>query len=247
MDNSTRITELTSHFAECRLPVRFVDERPGLRFSQPPTALSIADFFFIDVLHNATPDQTFRLWTHSDAEAQVTAKRANTRHLLLQVRAAPRDPKRIEKTTLLLGHDERQLFVVPTPRVTTVQAAVDSLKPREVVAAERRGLKVVRQGDWFFVPMRANFAPTANMVTYQKTSIGAQTPQRSGNQHIAELQAVNPGQWVEWRGVKRLVGRAVYVMGKIRHNEHATVELAHWHLAVPNQVGDAPRAIGYFD
>ena len=248
MDITPSVTEIYPHFAECGLPIQIVDKNPRRipRWAQPATP-SIADFFTLDVLHNATPDQTFRLWASPDAEVQVTAKRAQTHHLLLQVRATPAD--QLERATLLLGHDERQLFVVNTRRVADVDSAIKLLKPPQVVWAERHGLKVIRQGDWFFVPVRANFQLPKRALTYRQAPIGRPSGAVSGHAHIAELQAIDPGEVVERWGRKERVGRAIYVQGKIRHSEHATVELTQWHQAVPNQPEPqlSPLRLGYAD
>ena len=40
---------------------------------------------------------------------------------------------------------------------TTIKQAYELLKPAEVVAAEKKGLSVRRQGEWFFIPQPATF------------------------------------------------------------------------------------------
>jgi len=80
------------------------------------------------------------------------------KHLLLMVRNGQ------EKTKILCGHDERELF---TSQVnvssTTVKTAMDALKPSAVILAQKKaGVKTknlncrhnegfIRQGEWFFV------------------------------------------------------------------------------------------------
>ncbi len=84
------------------------------------------------------------------------------RHLLLLVREGK------DKSKFLCGHDERHWFVAAVPErvglVTNVFAAMEALKPPEVLEAQRRqGIKsrdrqrrknaaYVRQGEWFFLP-----------------------------------------------------------------------------------------------
>src|SRR5262249_24665590 len=71
------------------------------------------------------------------------------------------------KSRFLLGHDERHWFVAAIPEespVSTVHAAMQALKPFEVQrrenfirskARQERSNEVrVRQGEWFFVPVR---------------------------------------------------------------------------------------------
>lgn len=49
-------------------------------------------------------------------------------------------------------------FLVELPKkVTNIKDAYISLKPQEVVDAEKNKLKVLRQGEWFFIPTKFNF------------------------------------------------------------------------------------------
>ena len=93
-----------------------------------------------------------------DIELNVLNVDKAIKHLLLMVRNGQ------EKTKILCGHDEREWF---TSQVnvssTTVRTAMDALKPKEVVQAQKRaGVKsknwncrhnegFIRQGEWFFV------------------------------------------------------------------------------------------------
>jgi len=85
------------------------------------------------------------------------------RHVVLQLH----EKGARQKAKFLCGHDERHWFVAaipPRPGVTTVETAMDALKPPAVQAAEvkarlkrgdrlrRRNAAFVRQGEWFFVP-----------------------------------------------------------------------------------------------
>src|SRR6266850_1246446 len=94
-------------------------------------------------------------------ELDVVDLRRRDRHLLLRARE--------ERSTdfFLCGHDEQHWFVagVPGSNLTNVAAAMEALKPPEVVEAQRRqGVKgkdrqrrknaaYVRQGEWFFLPV----------------------------------------------------------------------------------------------
>lgn len=105
-----------------------------------------------------------RVPTHlrESLDISVMQVQPKQRHLLLLVRQAAEQP---ERNRFLCGQDERAWFVAAVPaRVSTVDAAKESLKPAEVVALqERLGLKAKqrhtrhnpafhRQGEWFFVP-----------------------------------------------------------------------------------------------
>jgi hypothetical protein len=95
-------------------------------------------------------------------ELDVVDLRRRERHLLLKA-SEPRG-----EHFYLCGHDELHWFVAGIPeqagRLNNVFAAVEALKPPEVLAAQRRqGVKgkdrqrrknaaYVRQGEWFFLP-----------------------------------------------------------------------------------------------
>ena len=105
-----------------------------------------------------------RVPTHLSESLDISVMQVQPkeRHLLLLVRQSAEKP---ERNRFLCGHDERAWFVAAVPgRVSTIDAAKESLKPAEVVALqERLGLDAKqrhtrhnpafhRQGEWFFVP-----------------------------------------------------------------------------------------------
>lgn len=89
---------------------------------------------------------------------------AKDRHLVLNVTTTPTRPGlKGETKHFLMGHDERHWFIAETSGGTVFEAKA-SLKPVEVVEAERKA-KVknknrnkrknrgsIRQGEWFFIP-----------------------------------------------------------------------------------------------
>jgi len=129
------------------------------------------------------------------------------RHLLLLVRTISRHPG---KSRYLCGHDERSWFAAAVPgRVSTIDAAKESLKPAEVIAAQdrlalnpkarhtRHNPAFTRQGEWFFLPV-PKLAVEGKMVLRNE-------PIRRGNgqAHMVE-QLYRDG------------GTAVYVCGRFR-------------------------------
>lgn len=98
----------------------------------------------------------------ADVELEVVDLRRRDRHLLLRAH------ERQGTHHYLCGHDEQHWFVAAVPEtaagLNTVFAAMEALKPREVLDAQRRqGIKgkdrqrrknaaYVRQGEWFFLP-----------------------------------------------------------------------------------------------
>ncbi len=58
----------------------------------------------------------------------------------------------------LVGRDESQGFITKLVRsATSIKDAQESLKPIEVIEAQKKKLKVIRQGDLFFVPTKERF------------------------------------------------------------------------------------------
>lgn len=114
------------------------------------------------------------------------------------------------------------LAEIPKP-VETIEAAYRALKPQEVIDAEARGLKVKRQGEWFFIPVNYDGEPD-------------RTPE-ADRQWLPEFRPMtlqagpnrpNHAQYgVQAQGLCK---------GKISHagREHADLILKDWYKAVPN-------------
>lgn len=122
-------------------------------------------------------------------------------------------------------------------RPSTVQEAIDALRPPEVVAAEARGLKVTRQGDLFAIPVRLNRRQIRRMLTRRPNPIGKPSPHFErgmrvlGTNHTVTEGAVCKGGAVLGRGVMR------HEPG--RRADHARKRMGDgrtWHLLVRNTV-----------
>lgn len=90
-----------------------------------------------------------------------------------------------------------------------VAEALEYLKPVEVKRAEEKGLKTVRQGDWYFVPVARHI--TGEVVTFLSLD----------DDHVAD-QAIH-------------LRTVIYVRGWIKHDEHKSVLLTAWHKAIRNK------------
>ncbi len=161
--------------------------------------------------------------------AQVLHTSVERRHLLLLVRDN-RGADAIHKHRYLCGHDERHWFVAAVPDsipgLTTVDKAMDALKPEAVrVAEQREGLKTkyrckrhnkafLRQGEWFFLPA-PSLTPEDNLVhRYERL-------RRGGNPHVAEELCRRFGETVYvCRRYPRGVNEASY-RGVLRRNPDA--------------------------
>ena len=219
--------------------------------------------FSVDVGHNEDGEEAFVIDTTPNIEilALDTKPKEEATLILIRDNDAPHGEKNIAK--MLLGHDERQLYVAAVPTTAkTVLDAKDKLKPGRVHAAEdKAGVKKkdrnkhrnkarIRQGDWFFVPV-------TDISRIDEKLIKKNQPLRrggGGNAHMLE-EVVEMGGRVGWerrghfitddqyaklesdeqRGYRRTrLNPTVYVRGKVRHPEHKTVKLNGWHVVVPN-------------
>lgn len=109
----------------------------------------------------------------------------------------------------IIGIDDTPFVAQVSKNITDLSKALDSLKPAEVRHAETAKLNVLRQGDWYFVPISSE--PRGKI---------ERNVALAGSNHTA-TEAV----------VKKSV---LYVRGDIRHPQHATVKLTCWHKAIRN-------------
>jgi len=144
---------------------------------------------------------TIGIRENSNLDINILDIQPELRHLLLLIR------DQSVKHKFLCGHDERDWFVAAIPEksgATNVHAAMEALKPEEVLAAQtqkhvktqfknrRRNDAFVRQGEWFFVP-----APEINPDDWYLIK-NEPLMRGRGKPHMAEY-------------VYRLGGRTVYV------------------------------------
>lgn len=178
--------------------------------------------------------------------------------VMIKDNEAPYGQQNIAK--MLLGHDERQLFVAAVPRDSKdVLDAKDKLKPGLVRAVETKaGVKKtklnkhknearVRQGDFFFVPTTdevneqvilrnepLNRGRGASHMVDEMVRIGGQAGyEKRGNFiTVGQFNRLQEKDKFGWRQARR--NPTVYVRGRVRHNEHKTVILKTWHRVFPN-------------
>jgi len=101
-------------------------------------------------------------------------------------------------------------FVAQVPNtIDSLAEALEYLKPVEVKRAEEAGLKVQRQGDWYFVPLA-------------RTPRGeVELNQALDDDHIAAIS-------IRTKTV-------TYVQGAVAHGQHPPVYLDTWHKAIRNK------------
>jgi hypothetical protein len=146
-----------------------------------------------------------------------------------------------------------------TGKYKTIKEAYQSLKPKLVVDAEKKGQKVLRQGEWFFVPTKKPKIPKLSAKEKMLLLVGidswrAKSPVVTANMSKAEITKLYkeaeilldrvPKQVSLQAGQNRpnnaqvglKVGRHFVVTGKVRHSgrEHADLVLKNWYIAIPN-------------
>lgn len=159
--------------------------------------------------------------------------------------------------SFLLGRDERgHPFVAQLNRsVSSVQQAHEALKPDELKGVQvkgkgknyRRGrsdTQTYRQGEWMFVETSQEERDGLNEALIERkvpigpfwsgeTFRGRKVRQGRGNPHTAdELLVVFASDRK----------RTLYVRGKVKHAEHATLEFNHWMRVLRNQEASARTA-----
>jgi len=150
-----------------------------------------------------------------------------------------------ETRHFLCGVDERNhpFITQLNGPATSIRAAHELLKPPEL-----RGLKIkgfgknskvktkqsaYRQGEWFFVKASPEEvakveALVAGTSSQKKVPIQA----TRGNPHTVDERVVVP----DWTGTKgRAWAGATYIRGKVRHDEHETLEFRDWMRVYRNQ------------
>ena len=141
---------------------------------------------------------------------------------------------------VIASMDEMQYFVSILPRpVNFVGKAFASLKPEEVLDAEKKGLEIFRQGEWFFIPhlIGKEAREQYNQMETDFKLVG----RNGGNPHKATR-----GVWLdEQRGIAE-------VSGRIRHDEHRMLQLSTYndpviYVAVENTAVRSFSAMGRVD
>jgi len=118
--------------------------------------------------------------------------------------------------------------------VTSIQDAYASLKPQEVIDAERfLDDPCPRQGEWFFIPVTGEFKKDPIRSRFGSQNDMEARLQSQGNRphYVAELSEEN------------------YVRGKVTHggHEHRPIRLKGWHKPVPNTAVESFTVSGDID
>jgi hypothetical protein len=136
----------------------------------------------------------------------------------------------IQDRYFLFDVDRRELrnkifnaFLVELPcQASSIAQAYELLKPKEVKDAEKKGLKILRQGEWFFIPVKGEFDADKE----------DSDNRRAGQYKRIELRAGESRPNYASKGNEKLG----LVTGKVEHSgrEHAELKLDGWFKPVPN-------------
>ncbi len=167
-----------------------------------------ASRFTIDVRQEGRKE-TFRFVVRQEAQQDLDLYAVDIqprrRHLLL-LAYDPWESAKDHKQKYLCGHDERHWFVAMVPGargVTTVQAAMEALKPQPALISQRaHGVRhknwhdrhnegYIRQGEWFFVPC-PDFQPEHSWLVLHNEPIS----RGGGTAHIVEVLCRSGGTTV---------------------------------------------------
>src|SRR5262245_18785911 len=201
------------------------------------------------------------------------------RHLLLLVREASEKSKFLcghdERHWFVAGIPEaapvgtvRQAKEALKPAEVRLAQALNGL--RAEARARRKNAAYVRQGEWFFLPAHGLAVDEKLVLTHEPLTRGnggkphwAEFCYRTGGETVYVCHrrptGVTEAQYKEiltgspkskgwgWQTMRRNPG--VYVKGRIRHPDHATVTLHGWHRVVMNTEGQskAMRNVAFLD
>lgn len=153
----------------------------------------------------------------------------------------------------LIGVDEGHPFVTRVHKnPTTVEEAFDWLTPVMVKRARSAGLKVLRQGDWHFIPTSRE--PKVDKVhiqgdrLYFRNRAGVLVQLFYARFLYRSMQLIygdetrHRGQYVVYQTVPGLAHTAPIVKGKVTAPNHAPLHLPDWHIAVRNRSTNGGRS-----
>jgi hypothetical protein len=215
----------------------------------------------------------------AEAEVAVLDVQPADRHLLLLVRQGPDKGKFLcghdERHWFVAAIPESAAVgTVRQAKEALKPAEVHRAQARRRLKAKARGRRknaaYVRQGEWFFLPVPDMAVDDRLVLRDEPLSRGnggkphwAEFCYRTGGETVyvcprhpagvteaqyASILAGSPGakRW-GWRPMQRNPG--VYVRGRVRHPDHATITLRGWHQVVMNTEGQsaARRNVAFLD
>jgi hypothetical protein len=140
-----------------------------------------------------------------------------------------------------LSHKIFNPFLAKLPvAVETISQAYESLKPEVVKQAEKSGLKVLRQGEWFLI--ESNESPENPKAT---NKILKESKRNEWERFTLQAGRNRPNHAAY--GFK--IGDDSYISGKLEHSgrEHRAIVLKGWFKVVPNTAIESFQISGDID
>lgn len=144
--------------------------------------------------------------------------------------------------------------------VKSISAAYDSLKPETVKQAERQGLKVLRQGEWFFIPVNEITAKGLERATKENAvkritlQAGPNRPNRAEGFQIYQGRVIADERdlrnYQEIQAARAVAEKSQYfVTGTVSHDgrEHKDLTLKGWYTPVSNTASSSWTVTGDVD
>ena len=154
----------------------------------------------------------------------------------------------------LCSSDESNYYVIKlSKRARTFEEAFRGLKPRQVRKAEHNGIKVKRQGEWFFVPtgmQDKEFAAMFNITQKRLGELAKSTdlPQPDTDMNIHNVKAFKSGKTYYCKGCVRHLTQATWKDPRRATGEHRMLKLGNeWHRAYRNTELESWGANGRLD
>lgn len=155
----------------------------------------------------------------------------------------------VDGKTYLFDIDRREIaekifnpFLAEIPvAAKTIAEAYEALKPTEVKEAELAGLQVIRQGEWFFIPVKGNFKADKNPNHRPNSGVSDWNP--VNKRGILQAGRNRPNHVTLFNEAKSLFSGIVTHSGR----EHAPLELKGWFRAVPNTATNSFTITGDID
>jgi len=153
---------------------------------------------------------------------------------------------KVEERVFLFDIDRREidhkvfnpfLAGIPAP-VETIADAYQALKPKEVVEAEKNGVDIKRQGEWFFIRVK------------NQTGLSPDKTPQEDREWLPEFRPMTLQAGDNSPNTAQLGVQAKgYCKGKISHDgrEHADLILKHWYIAIPNTATESFTITGDVD
>jgi hypothetical protein len=215
----------------------------------------------------------------ANAEVAILDVQPTDRHLLLLVREGKDKSKFLcghdERHWFVAGIPESApVGTVRQAKEALKPAEVQSAQARKRLKAKarsrRKNAAYVRQGEWFFLPVadlnvdeklllrdepltrgnggKPHWAEFCYRTGGETVHVCSRHPNGVTEAQYQRILAANPkAKTWNWRPMRRNPG--VYVRGRIRHPDHATITLHGWHRVLMNTEGQskAMRNVAFLD